>query len=219
MTILKSCWKLSFTLVATTAMLAVPSANADTVALSFTGGAHATSSSDQLCGWQFSVNNAVQVTALGVYDDSADGLSIAHDVGIFRVSDQSLVASLTIPSGTGGSLIDGFRYYTLGSGLGLVAGEQYVIAMTMPAGNSDLQFVITNPPTTAPEITYVDSRFGGGSTLAFPTVTGLYVPGMFGPNFLFTDAAAVPEPSSIALAVIPAALWLAARARSRRRAG
>src|SRR5262249_36101018 len=78
------------------ALAAGQAAPADTIALqAFSGGTNATSGSDQLYGWQFSVLTAIDVTALGVGDTGGDGLVIAHDVGIFRVSDQSLLASLT----------------------------------------------------------------------------------------------------------------------------
>jgi hypothetical protein len=212
-----STWKFGLAFLMMTLGLTASGTSADTVALQTTGGFGLTTSSDQLFGWQFSVNSAIQVNSLGVFDTGGDGLSIAHDVGVYRVSDQALLASMIIPGGAGGALIDGFRFYAMASGLTLTPGEQYVIAMTMPAFNGDDQRYVTDIPTTATEINYINSRFDSGSALAFPAQLGAFAPGIFGPNFLFTNPAAVPEPSSIALGVVPAVMALAtARRRSRR---
>jgi hypothetical protein len=119
-------------LVVTIAIGASP-ARADTIALqSFSGGLLATSGTDQLYGWEFDVLTTIQVTALGVGDFDDPGLAIAHDVGIFRTSDEALLTSVTIPAGTSATLTSGFRYVSLPSIETLLAGR-YVIVMTMPA--------------------------------------------------------------------------------------
>ena len=75
---------------------------ADTALQSFSGGFLATSGSDQLYGWEFNVLSSVNVTALGVGDNNnPTGLSISHDVGIYRVSDQTLLTLTTVPAGNG----------------------------------------------------------------------------------------------------------------------
>jgi hypothetical protein len=168
-----------------------------------------------LYGWQFNVLTAVDVTSLGVFDVGNDGLVTRHEVGIFRTSDQALLASLIMPAGTGSTLINGFRYEDLVSSVHLDP-DSYVIAMTMPQGNADTQSIGNTSVTTAPEIQYVTSRFDAGSTLAFPTTTGSFAEGMFGPNFRFTaGAASVPEPGSLALLsglAVPGLLLLRRRA-------
>jgi hypothetical protein len=68
--------------------------------------------------------------------------------------------------------------------------------MTMPAQNIDDQVHEVTAVTTAPEITYIRSALGIGSTLAYPVQFGLFEKGFFGPNFEFS---LVPEPSSVAL--------------------
>ena len=51
-------------------------------------------------GWQFKVNTAIDVTALGVFDSGQDGLVESHDVGIWD-STGNLLVSATVQSGPG----------------------------------------------------------------------------------------------------------------------
>lgn len=201
----------------TFSLLAVgPAAHAGVALQAFSGGGLATSGTDQLYGWQFDVLVPIVVTDLGVLDFDLDGLVISHDVGIFDAASQALLASATIPDGTGAGLVDGFRYVGLASSLSLGVGS-YVIVMTMPVGNLDYQSILNTSVTTAPEIRYVISQFGEGSSLAFPALPGAYDVGMFGPNFQFTAAAvSVPEPSTLALAGLAGVGGLVAVARRRK---
>ena len=190
-------------------------ANASSVALTgFSGGTEATSGGDQLYGWFFDTSSAIDITALGVGDASGGPLQVSHDVGIFDVSDQSLLVSTNVPAGSGASLLDGFMYESISS-FHLAAGS-YVIVMTMPADNADLQSISNTSVTTASPITYVDSAFGVGSSLAFPTTAGVFSKGLFGPNFQFDASAAAPEPASWTLMI--AGFGLAGAALRRRRA-
>ena len=191
-----SSTSLKFAAIAAAACLSL-SAHAVPALTGWTGGGGATSGSDQLYGWLFHVNSAVSVSALGVQDTGSDGLAVAHDVGIFRSSDQSLLASATVGAGVVGTLDAGFRYATLGSPTLLAVGD-YAIVMTMPSGNADTQIIQATGVTTVPEITWINSAFDGGSSLAYPTDIGAFRIGMFGPNFEFA-AAAVPEPETYAL--------------------
>jgi hypothetical protein len=196
-------------------LLLSSSASATTLALTSVQGDLVTSASDQLYGWVFSVNTPITVTSLGVYDQAGDdGLSVSHDVGIFLQSNQSLLVSVTVPAGTAGTLIDGFRFESV-SPVALASGT-YVIAMTMPDGNADLQFIYASSFSTASEITYVNSVFDASASLAFPhpAYDGDYSPGLFGPNFTFDDST-VPEPSTYsALGLGLAALLAFARRRA-----
>jgi hypothetical protein len=172
-------------------------ANADTVALTNPSGSLATSASDQLYGWIFNVAAPITVTSLGVYDFNSN-LSISHDVGIYDQNTQALLGSTTVPAGTLGTLISGFRFQSV-TPFGLGAGN-YVIVMTMPQLNSDYQLIFVTSFNTASGITWLNSAFDGGSTLAFPNPAnnGAFAPGMFGPNFTFTSSS-TPEPSTFLL--------------------
>ena len=167
-------------------------AQAATVALTgVTGGIYATSGADQLYGWFFDTSQAITVTDLGVHDRNDDGLGQEHEVGVFRVSDQSLLLSALLPAGTGATLVNGWRYTSVAP-VALPAGS-YVIVMTMPELSPDQQLIDASGATTSSPVTYVDSAFGGSSVLAYPSNAGSFAEGMFGPNFMFT---AVPEPAS-----------------------
>ena len=104
------------------------------------------------------------VTALGFYDgpDSAtansnstfgDGLFESHQVGIFDSSNTLLTVGVTIPSGTGATLLNDFRYVTLGTPLTLLAGQTYTTGGRFPpsAAPTAMCFATTKAPSlTAP---------------------------------------------------------------------
>ncbi len=189
-------------------------ATASTAALTgFSGGFDATSGSDQLYGWFFNTSAGIDVDALGVGDADGHALFVSHDVGIYDVSSQNLLVSTTVPSGSGGTLLNGFRYEDI-TPFHLAAGS-YVIVMTMPQFNNDTQSILDTTVTTASPVSYVISAFDTGSSLAFPGSSGIFEKGMFGPNFTF-EGGAVPEPSTWALMLIGFG-GLGAAMRSRRK--
>jgi hypothetical protein len=78
-----------------------------------------------MTGWQFTVgSNPIEVTELGYQDFGSDGLVASHQVGIWRLSDESLIGSVAVPSGTVGTLEGFFRYAALSSPLTLVSPGQ-----------------------------------------------------------------------------------------------
>src|SRR6266496_5780073 len=97
---------------------------ADTIALSFTGGMpHEVGDFTATVGWAFHLDGPVTVTQLGLWDEGNNGFNATHLTGIFSSTGTNL-ATVQIFSGSGGTLIDGFRYFSIISGpLSLPAGD------------------------------------------------------------------------------------------------
>ena len=160
---------------------------ADTIALSFTGGSLGNAGQDLTFGYAFTLSSSVLVTQLGLWDQGNDGLNTSHDVTIWT-STGTQEAQVTIPSGTGATLTNGFRYVSISSVL-LPAGS-YTIAGFYSA-NSDLFAFSASTITPASGVTYNGSKSEGG--FAFPTGDIFSEPNSyFGPNFQFT----VPTPDA-----------------------
>src|SRR5688500_17849486 len=63
---------------------------------------------NQSIGWQFDVLAPTVVTGLGWFDDGANGLGLAHQVGIWNPAG-TLLTSATVPAGTAAALDGQFR--------------------------------------------------------------------------------------------------------------
>ena len=81
-------------------------------------------------GQTFTVANTnIQVFSLGVYDFGGDGLNSAHTVTLF--SNQTALASVTVPAGTSATLLGSFRFAALPSPITLMPGTYSVVAYQM----------------------------------------------------------------------------------------
>ena len=154
-------------------------------------------------GWQFTVNQNLSVTALGLYNA---GLTITdtHQVGIFDAAG-SLIASGTVGP-TSSDTVSGYFDYSAITPVTLIAGNTYTAAALLTA--SDYFYY-------APSAIYTDSRISyqlsayqalGGDALvnpdSFDFTNGF---GYFGPNFLISNSdplpgAPTPEPGALAMA-------------------
>jgi hypothetical protein len=166
-------------------------ATATTIATTITGGV--VFSWDRAIGWRFSTNQDITVNSLGAYDYLLDGLSSPTDVGLWRASDQALIASVTVPAGTSGTLIDHFRFAPI-SPVVLTSGTEYRIT----AGVQGQLAVDRATASLASEINWIgNGAWAGSGTLSFPA----HIPGpenadrWFGGNFTFS----VPEPTAVLL--------------------
>lgn len=183
----------------------------------YTGESTATGSSDLTTGSQFTVGpQNLLVLQLGVYDAGGDGLGVAHQVGIWRVSDQVLVVSATVPSGAVPPLIEDWRFtpvtaFTLTANTAYRIGAVNEIADGSPFGGTD-------PSLFAGISSYgsgtIKSFFSGtNSGLAFPNTASLV-------NRVMANAdvtlAPLPEPSSLILACLSALGLAGYRWRGRR---
>lgn len=180
----------------------------------------------RMLGWQFTVPQAVNITALGWFDWGQDGLARDHEVGIWDSAGQSLVASAVVPSG-GAAVLDGyFRWVDLVAPVALQPGVSYRIAgLDIGAGGDP--HVWDNPISgfsaqvsglsvnSAVQLGAAGTAIGGlASTFGFPSgQIGDARAALFGPNLAVS---AVPEPPAAWL-LLGGAAMLAGRRRGTRR--
>jgi hypothetical protein len=177
---------------------------------------------DNTFGWRFTPVTDIDVTALGFFDatglpaGTGTGLSQSHEVGIYRVTDQVLVASNAIPAGIAGDLNGNFRYVTLVTPVRLAGGTTYLMAgfalstspdpaafassWTMSPGilyaNSPLPTIIN--PTSGTSQYLVSAHGNPPAVLTYPGVAQTGLLPVFAANFQFKLV--VPAPMILPLA-------------------
>ena len=202
------------------AAIIVGSARAQEAAITFIAPPPGGAAGAGVAGWQFTTRMDISISALGLYDAAGiygggfvgDGLLEEHAVGIWDISNHSTpLLSALIPAGTLAPLANGFRYVST-SPVVLPSNHDYVIAaLFSDAAQKDFGVGGPNDPTYAtvsPQIEFGGYRFEGLSVLAFPEY---YEPGEwwgFGPNFTYT---VVPEPSTLGLCALAAAVLFGSR--------
>jgi hypothetical protein len=138
-------------------------------------------------GWSFSVvGTDITVTSLGLYDSGGNGLADAHAVGLWT-SGGTLLASATIPSGSGATLLGGYRYVAIAP-VPLSAGQSYVIGALYPTQSGD-NIIFNSTQTYVAPVSFGQSRqtglnLTGTDPLTFPALNASLPQGIFGPNFL-----------------------------------
>jgi hypothetical protein len=177
-------------------------------------------------GFAFTLNVAETIDALGVYDLGQDGLSGPASVGIWDAVSGILLASTTVPVGTAGTLIDGFRYSAIGP-LTLATGTDsgvYFVASYDPADpiTAFTSNQIGGDPGSAvldPNVQSVAQWYASGSNLTLPDQTTLAAGGFLGANFTNDPVAAavLPEPASMTILAIGLAGLTTLRKRTARR--
>jgi hypothetical protein len=170
-------------------------------------------------GWEFTANANLNVTDLGIF---TDGPRIeSHDVGIFNVGG-TLIASTSVL--TSDPTTGNFAYHALPTPVTLTAGQAYWIMSTSgividpDTGHADHYTFTPTSITVDPALTYLQSGFTEGTSLAFPVTTDGTPDAFFGPNFVFaTDiVAVVPEPSTAFMAGTAGLFGIVAYRRRRR---
>lgn len=195
--------KLMFTALATATLIAVaPDAGADTVGLDFTNGTPFNSGVFNNLGWSFTISGApLTVDGLGLFDVDANGLSSAHEVGLWNANGSLLAQAIVSNSSTavastaanlGQWLFADIQALTLEAG-------SYVIGAFYSDNDRDLVVAAAQGLATAPGLAYVSSLASNGSSLDKPGAYGLVQPGIFGPNLRVATPSNVPEPMSLAL--------------------
>ena len=125
-------------------------------------------------GWEFTVNQSIEVTHLGMIDVGPagyppgldqDGFQLSHPLGIFRLSDGALLTQGAVSPGTGDELIGVFRYVPVPHVV-LTPGESYVMTMysaTDAFPQVDFISIWMSAISPASDINYVVGRYGGPS--------------------------------------------------------
>jgi MYXO-CTERM domain-containing protein len=158
-------------------------------------------------GWEFSITSPISVIQLGFWDEGGNGLGEQHPIAIWSSSGSGDLASAlvgaTIPAGTGSTLAPGSLFRMVDVTHTILPAGDYVIGARLPEEQVDpFKDGSVNNITNlvlGPGINLIEKRFGGGPVIPFqrPDGTDRGV-GIFGPNFAYL---AVPEPSSLALAI------------------
>ncbi len=166
-------------------------------------------------GYAFSdvLESGLFATHLGIWDAGSDGLSVAHDVGLWD-SLGVLVASVTVPGGTAASLVDGFRYADIAD-VALSTGR-YTVGALFFAGGADDQARNLVGTATASGISFVGARFINNevASLTNPT-SSLSITGLMGGSLMVDRVnGRVPEPAALSLVALAiGAAGIAARRR------
>jgi hypothetical protein len=159
-----------------------------------TAGASSGNENDQSVGWEFNVLAPITVTGLGWYDQNADGLQLAHTVGIWN-SSGTLLTSALVAQGTTDPLDGLFRTIAI-TPLILAPGTGYIVGgQNFNANTEQLAFGVT--PTTVSSISFVAGQFSNIDGIFERPTNPTGVPTCcWGPSFSITG---VPEPNAAAL--------------------
>lgn len=153
-------------------------------------------------GFEFSVASPISIRSLGAYDSGRDGLTGAVSVGLWDTSG-TLLTSAVVPAGTGGALVNFFRFTNI-TPFALTAGTHYVVGAY---AGSDLASSLNTGQggsgSVDPLVTIYQDRFSNfNSIFSFPDQTNSHVNGAWlGANFS-TVASGVPEPSTWAMMIL-----------------
>lgn len=165
-------------------------------------------------GFKFTVDSAVSITSLGVFDDEGNGLGARAQVGLWDTSG-NLLTSAFVGAGLAGDLEGVFRYADI-SPYALVAGTEYVIGSYTTDLASSLGTGQGGTGSVDSLVNIIEDRFSNfNSAFSFADTTNSNAGGAWlGANFRY-EAVSVPEPTSLALAGL-SLFALAAFRRQRR---
>jgi hypothetical protein len=169
-------------------------------------------------GFSFSVQSAVSLDALGVWDRGADGLEAVADVALWRDGDPQALARATVDGGTAAALAGGFRWATV-TPLLLSPGEVYTVGAFVDGGWAT-SFGLGQGGSAVVDgrVTLLEDRYSVDFALTYPDLSDHHAGGAWlGANLLIS---AVPAPAPAAMlgaGLATLACWLARRPRLQRR--
>jgi uncharacterized protein DUF4082/PEP-CTERM motif-containing protein len=148
-------------------------------------------------GFEFQVASNQTITQLGVYDSGQDGLTTGAQIGLWDTSG-TLLRSVTIPTGTGSTLIGDFRYGSITPFLAVTGTDYIVGAFTQDLATS-LFTGQGGTGTVDPNIILVEDQYSNfNDAFSFPNTTDHTAGAWLGGNFIF-GATAVPEPLTLSI--------------------
>jgi hypothetical protein len=173
-----------------------------------------------------------QVNWLGYYDENGNGLANSHLVTLWDNSSQTILASATVPAGTAAPLINGYRWVQLSSTVQLNYGSYYVIAAQTDGVDLWGDMIANNSPDNGNngQISWNSDYVQLGSGWEF-TRAGRYdfsgnypaePPNQVGSDAIYPVAnlgynlTPVPEPASVALLGLSAAVFVISKRRRSR---
>jgi len=169
---------------------------------------------NQSVGWQFNVVTPLTVTALGWFDDGANGLVTSHTVGIWDPTG-TLLASVLVPSGTVGILDGQFRVINIAPLL-LSVGTGYIVGGENFDSNTE-RLAANVSQTVDSRIQFVNPTFSSlSSGFTRPTNFSIATTGFYGPSFSVLAQTPVPEPTTMLL-LGTGVMGIAAKVRKRRK--
>lgn len=116
-------------------------------------------------GWAFlpvlAPGEQMIITSIGVFDEDGNGLFNTHQVGLWTTpgGDGALLASATVPAGSGAPLVEGFRFTSLSPAVPLPLGRGFIIGAYYSAADGD-DLVRPNAVTFSPRV-FEPSPIGG----------------------------------------------------------
>lgn len=180
----------------------VSSASQLTPVLDITGGGFATEPlADAVGGWQFHLDHPLTVAAIGLWDEGKQPLTIAHEVGLWKV-DQTLLFSVFVDNSSvpvASAFAGGQWLFTPISPLTLSAGD-YVMGAVWGDPIIGADPFRLNVVAVAPFVSYTgpcSATLLPSPELVFPNcgIGSLGNASFFGPNL----AVVVPEPNGLAI--------------------
>lgn len=119
-----------------------------------------------MLGARFTVQagHVVTVRGLGFFDEGANGLAAAAQVGLWTDAG-ALLGSVTVPTGTAAPMINNIRYQMLGTPVVLNPGTYRVAGLHTSGGNP---YMWTTAPVGTTGITPNGGCYAGSTTFVFP---------------------------------------------------